>query len=129
MSITFPTATKNARADLIVDSIDLGTTNATGRLYLKDSGNNVLSVHNFANPAFASASGGACIANSIANGVGLLAGSAVTFDVKDRDNNVIFSGTIGTVGSGADLESSSSSVTVAIGEVVVISGMTYIEAS
>ena len=129
MSITFPTATKNSRADIIVDSIDLGTTNATGKLRLKDSSNNTLTEHLMSNPAFGAASGGAAIANSIGDGTGLIAGQAVTFDLVDRDEVLIFSGTVGAVGSGADLESTTSSTAIAISENVPITSLTYVEVS
>lgn len=129
MSVTFPLATKNARAQAIVNSVNAGTTNPNGQVHLKDSGSNILSSHNMSNPAFLVVTNGVSIADAITDSVGLLAGAAVTFDIVDKDGTIIFSGTVGAVGSGADLESSSSSVTVTIGETVSISSLTYTEVS
>jgi len=129
MAVSFPLATKNARAQAVVDDVDLGSANATGQVFLRDSGANLLAKLVMTNPAFGAVSNGTAIAASITDGTGLLAGAAVTFDVVDRDETIIFSGTIGAVGSGADLESGSSSVTIAIGDTVSISSLTYIEVS
>ena len=129
MSITFPTARKDARAQEVVDDVDVGTTNLNGRLNLKDSGDNILSTHDMSDPAFGAVVNGTSVADTIANGTGLLAGAAVSFDVIDRDESCVLSGTVGAMGSVADLESTSSSTTVAIGETVSISALTYMEVS
>lgn len=129
MAISFPTATKNARADAICDAVDTGTTNTYGQLWLKNSGGDTLVKLNFSNPAFGGASNGVCISGNIQDGLAILAGSAVSFDVVNRDETVIFSGTVGAVGSGADLESDTSSVTMAIGEQIEVSSLVYTEVS
>lgn len=129
MSITFPLVTKNARVQAIVDSVNTGTLNASGQIWLKDSGSNTLAKLAMSNPAFLAVISGSSIADVITSGIGLLAGASISFNVVDRDENLIFSGTIGPVGSGADLESSSSSVTIAVGETVNITSLTYVEAS
>lgn len=129
MSITFPLASKNARAQTELDKVDVGTTNANGRIQLLDSGDNVLSVHEMSNPAFLAVSNGTSVADAIGSGTGLLAGAAVKFNCVDRDENLVFSGEVGAVGSGADLESTTSSTTIAIGENVDISSLTYMEVS
>ena len=129
MSISFPLITKNARAQAVVDDVNNGTTNAEGQLFLKDSGDNVLAKLPLSNPAFLTVTNGSAIADAITNGPGLLAGASIKFDVVDRDETVIFSGTVGAVGSGADLESDTSSVTIAVGEAVECSSLTYVEAS
>ena len=129
MAITFPVATKNSRADTEVDKLDVGTTNANGQIWLRDSGDNNLSKHNLSNPAFGASSAGASVANAIADGSGLAAGVAVKYVAVDRDENIIWTGSVGPVGSGADLEGTTSSTTIAIGEVVEISSLTYVEVS
>lgn len=129
MSVTFPTTTKNSRANAVVDAVDVGSANASGQVWLKDSGSNTLAKLVLSDPAFGAAANGVATANSITDGTGLLAGAAVTFDVVDKDETLIFSGTIGAVGSGADLESSTSSVTIAVAEAVSISSLTYTEVS
>lgn len=129
MSITFPTATKNSRAQSIVDSVDVGTSIPAGTINLLDSGDNILSKHLMTNPAFGAVTDGVSIANLINDALGVLAGAAVKFECLDRDQALVFSGVVGPIGSGADLESTSSSVTIAIGENVQISSLTYMETS
>lgn len=129
MAVTFPTADKDARAQAVVDAVNAGTTNAAGTLRLLDSGDNVLSSHVMSNPAFGAVSNGTATAAAIAQAIGLLDGAAVKFEVLDRDNNLVFSGTVGAVGSGEDLESTTSSTTVSSGDTVDINSLIYMEVS
>lgn len=129
MSITFPTTSKDARAQTEVDKVDVGTTIIGGTLQLKDAGDNILSKHTMSDPAFGAVVNGTSVANAIADGIGLFAGAAIKFDLLDRDQVLVFSGTVGAVGSGADLESTTSSTTVSVGEMVELNSLTYMEVS
>lgn len=75
----------------------------------------------FSSTAFAAASGGVATANSITNGTAVAAGTADSFEVRDGDGTVIFSGTVAT--SGADLNISNTSIN--IDDVVSVSSFTY----
>lgn len=125
MSVTLPEATRNEIADLVVDKVDTGTTNAAGKLRIKDSGGNTLVDCNLSNPAFGDAAAGVATANAIFNGTASASGQASTFDVLDRDETLIFSGTVTANGDGGDLESDSNSVQVTSGGSISITSFKY----
>lgn len=129
MTVRFTETDKNARAQTVVDKVDQGSTNANGQLWLVDSGDNPLSKHDMANPAFGTVASGASTANAIQDATAILAGSVAEFLIVNRDEQVVMRGTVGAVGSGADMESATSSVTIALGENVVIGGFIYSEGS
>jgi len=118
------TACRNAMADACVDSIDTGSTDSGGelRLYTTSFGT-LLSVTDFANPAFGAASSGAAAASGYTDEASAPAtGTAAVCRVVDRDNNTVFEGTVGLTGSGADVELSSVSITT--GDAVTLSSIT-----
>lgn len=75
----------------------------------------------FSSTAFASATGGVATANAISNGTAGASGTADSFEVRDGDGTVIFSGTVGT--SGADLNITNTSINTS--DVVSVTSMTY----
>lgn len=111
------TAARNAMADALVDLIDGGTTDAGGDLQIgTDSGGGtfgtVLAELDFSNPAYGPASTGVAQENAISDETNAPAtGTAALCRVRDRDNTVIFEGTVGATGSGADIELSSTAIT------------------
>ncbi len=127
MTVTLPVATKNSRADSIVDAIDLGSTNTYGQLWLIDASDNVLSKHNFSDPAFADSSNGSAVADSIDSANAILSGTATKFKAVDKDETEIYAGTITAVGGSGDLNSDTSSTALTSGENVDISSLTYVE--
>ena len=129
MSITFPTLDKNARGDASTALVDVGTTNAQGTLRLLDALDNTLANLPMSNPAFGASADGVSTANAITNGTGLLVGAATKYKMLDRDLNEVWEGTVGAVGSGADLESTTSSTNITISEIVSVSSLTYVEVS
>ncbi len=104
MAITLSTAARNAAADAIVDLVDAGTTDSAGDIILMTSGDVEVSTHLLSNPAFGAAAAGSATANAIGDDTSATGGTATLFKVQDRDNNEIWRGTVGTTGSGADLE-------------------------
>jgi hypothetical protein len=124
MAITHPVAIRNQLADLVVDAIDGGTTNPTGKLVLKD-GATVLAELNMFNPAFGAASGGTATANAITDDTSANAsGTADNFEIQNRDGTVILTGNnITTTGGGGDLELNA--LFVAIGVNVSVTSLTY----
>lgn len=125
MALTHVTAIRNSLADLVVDAIDAGTTDATGDLQVATSTafTTVLATILFANPAFGAASSGtatmAGAPKEDSNAAG--GGTAASFRVRDRDNNEVFRGTVST--SGADMNLSST--TINAGDAVRINSFTY----
>lgn len=122
---TLSNAAAKAAADAIVDLIDVGTTNANGKLRIYDgtqpanpdvavTTQNLLAELDLSNPAFGAAAdgdpGGLATANSITDDSSADAtGTASWFRVVDRDENAIIDGSVGT--SGADLNLGSVSIT------------------
>lgn len=119
MSITHATATRNAIADAVVDSIDTG---GAGKIILSTSGDVDLVTLTCSNPAFGAASGGVATANAITPGTVGTTGTAAKFRVTKNDGTtVVFSGSVGT--SGADMIITSTSLVAT--ESVSISAFTY----
>lgn len=118
------TSVRNAMCDAAVDLIDGGTTDATGDIQLTTSGDVEVALLTFANPAFGAASTGVATANSITDDTSATGGSLSSGKIKlrDRDNNVLWVGTVTATSGGGDLEISS--LTVGAGDTVSISSMT-----
>jgi len=125
MSITHITTLRNEVVNLIVDKVDLGSANAQGRIYIKNASGSTLVILNMSNPAFGAAATGIAIANTISSGTVILAGTAATFSIVDRDEATVFSGTVGALGSGADLEADGLTLAMTVGQVIPISSFTY----
>lgn len=125
MALTHVTAIRNSLADLVVDALDVGTTDATGDLQIATSSafTTVLALILFSNPAFGAASGGtatmAGAPKEDSNAAG--GGTAANFRVRDRDNNEVFRGTVSTVGADMNL----SSTAINGGDAVRINSFTY----
>ena len=123
MALVHSTAARNAMADAAVDRLDLGTTNASGRLIFKTAGDSVLATLPMSNPAFGSASSGTATASAITNDTNAAGtGTATKFDLVNRDGTVVISGTVGN-GSGGDINLSSNVITA--GDTVSMSALTY----
>lgn len=124
MTLTHTTAIRNSLADLVVDAIDVGTTDATGDIIIQTSADAILCTVTFANPAFGSASSGTATGSSFPReGTATGAGSAAKFRVRNRDNTEIFQGTVTATGGGGDMELSST--TIAVNDVVRLNTFTY----
>lgn len=127
MALTHVTAIRNQLADLVVDAIDSGTTDATGDIEIATSSafSAILSTILFANPAFGAATGGTATALGVpledSNAAG--GGTATDFRVRDRDNNEVFRGTVTATAGGGDMELSST--TINNGDAVRINSFTY----
>lgn len=123
-------------ADQIVDDVDVGSTNAEGRVRIYDGavptdadtalgGQTLLAELLMSNPAFGGAvdisPGGQATANAIADDASANAdGTATFFRVVDRDENTIFQGAVAT--SGAELNMNTVSIVTAA--IVSITSMT-----
>ena len=125
MAITHLLAVRTAMADLVVDKIDIGSTNATGRLQLKNAGGTVLATCNFSNPAFGAAASGIATANAIADGTVTASGTIAKFTIIDRDATEVFSGSVTAIGGGGDLESDGVSLVVSADDLIPVTALTY----
>jgi hypothetical protein len=125
MALTHTTAIRNSLADLVVDAIDVGTTDASGDLIVQTAADATLCTINLnAPPAFGAAASGTATANGLPKeGTATGAGTAAKFRVRNRDNTEIFQGTVTATGGGGDMELSST--TIAINDVIRINTFTY----
>lgn len=127
-----------ALCDTLVDAVDVGATNATGRILIYDAtggvpanadvaitGQVLLATLNFQQPAFGGAvdntgSAIATRAGSIADETSAVAGTAAFFRVTDRNNLAIWQGAVGSGSGELDLNS----VVIGAGATVSITAMT-----
>ena len=99
-------AARNALVDALVDRLDLGSTNDYAELDVLDAGGIVLATYVFSDPAFGSAVLGIADADTITSpSTADTTGTAAAFNAKDKDGNIIFSGTVGTSGETLNMTS------------------------
>jgi hypothetical protein len=97
-----------AALDGMLDQIDVGSTDTTGDLRLLDAGSAELVTFPLSNPAFAASTTvspgvAEAQANAVASDSTVTAGTFTGIEIRDRDNVVLYAGSVGTPGSGADL--------------------------
>lgn len=125
MAVTHITAVRNVLADAVVDRIDQGSANATGKVaILESSGPTLLAELDFQNPAFGAAAGGTATANAIDDDTSANnSGTADVGELRDRDDAVQVNCSVGATSSGEDIELSS--VAITSGDTVSLSSMVY----
>lgn len=124
MALTDSIAARTAKAQAIADLCDQGSLNPNAQLVILDAQSNELCVLEMSNPAFAPAVDGEITANTITGGSALTTGTAATFVVKNRDGELVYSGSVGLDGT-ADL--TLPSLDVEIGVNVTVSNLTRTE--
>lgn len=118
---TLSTGARNAACNGIVDLLDIGSGDATGDIRIGTAGMALqLALLTFANPAFGAAATGVATAGTIASDTNTVAGTAAEFQARDRDNALVFSGSVGA-GSG---DINLNSVTFTTGGTCAISSFT-----
>ena len=111
MALTFRSDIKTGVPDLIVDKIDIGTTNSNGRLILKTSADAEVATLEFSNPAFSDTDvSGVATANAITPDSNATGGEVDRFDIVDCDVSVVLDGTVTVVGGGGDIEISTTTI-------------------
>lgn len=139
MATRLPNASQQASADAVVDRVDLGSGTATGLLRIysgaqpadADSapGGDLLCEITLDSPAFgaASSAGTATGAGFPKSGTGTAAAStgtaAQSFRVVDRDGAAVYDGQVTGTGGGGEIELDN--VSIAEGQAVTISSLTY----
>jgi hypothetical protein len=127
MATTHPTAVRNAIADLVVDKLDLGSGTASGRLEILTSGDVLLVSLPLSNPAFGAASTGTATASAITTTNATVAGTAAKYNMVDRDDTIIFSGSVTESGGGGDLIITNTDINV--GDPISVSSFAYTAAA
>ena len=106
MAITHSTSARNALADTTDDQVNAGSTDSQGDLVIIDStGPTDLITFNLQDPAFGAASSGTITLQGtpISTTAGA-DGTADTFEARDKDNNMVYTGSVSGTGGGGDLE-------------------------
>lgn len=120
---THSAAARTVLADAAVDLVDGGATDATGDLVILQ-GVTVLARILCQNPAFGAASGPTAALLGVPLNVAAIAtGIADTYEFQDRDNNVVFTGSVSGTGGGAEIELDNTSLVNT--ELVTITGFNY----
>lgn len=110
MTISHSTAARNAAADAVVDQVDTGTTDAQGDFVIMDGASDLIE-WNLQDPAFGAASSGQATLNGTTlSTTADAAGTADNFEVRDKDNNKVYGGSVTGSGGGGDVEIDNTSV-------------------
>lgn len=123
MAVTHETTLRNEIADLVVDKLDAGTTDANGDLVFVTSADAEVATLGFGSPAFGDAASGVATANAISDDTDATGGAIAKAEMHDRDNTARVFCSVGATGSGEDIELSS--VDVNAGDTVTMSSLTY----
>ena len=126
MAVSYPASLRNSRLNQVRDAVDAGPSNGLLRIYdgVKPSpggaATTLLAELTFSDPSFPAASSGSVSANAITEESSAPAsGTATWFRVVDSNGNFVIDGTVGTTGSGEDLEMNS--VAINAGQIVNVS--------
>lgn len=123
MAVTHETTLRNEIADLVVDKLDAGTTDANGDLAFLASNDAAVATLGLSAPAFGDAASGVATANAISDDTNAAGGTIAKAELRDRDNTARVFASVGATGSGEDIELSS--VDVAAGDKVTMNSLTY----
>ena len=109
---TIHNTVRTLMCDAFVDAHDVGTTNTGARILIYDAAV-LLATCEFENPAYDAATNGVAVrAGSISDDTSAdNDGTADIFEVTDRDNLVIYKGTVTATSGGGDIELSSTGIT------------------
>jgi hypothetical protein len=119
--IEHATDVRTAIADLVVDSLDAGS--SAGKLIIRE-GTTVLGTVTLADPAFGDAAAGvATLLGTPLVGTWVANGDADNFLAQDSDGNTKFGGSVTATGGGGDM--ALGTVTIDTSEVITITGGSY----
>ena len=132
MTIGYVTGTRNDRLDEVTAAMDAGASGANLRIYSGSrpatggATTTLLAELTFSTTSAPAASGGVLTANAITPDSSANAtGTATWFRAVDSDNNTVLDGSVGSTGSGEDLELNSTSI--ATGQEVRVSSFVITE--
>lgn len=128
MAVAHATNIRNAMADLVVDLVDVGTTNAGGALVLLEGTFEIARIQ-FGDPAFGDAASGEASANGLPLSTTASASTTGGVDILkivDRSGAEVLTGSVTTTSGGGDLEMDNTDVNS--GQTVELDQMTYVSA-
>jgi hypothetical protein len=109
---TLSTAGKNAALDAIRALAETGAALPNARLFMRDGTSQLASPLDLGTGSFNTASGGQMTSVNTSMGIFMFAGGDLdNFIIRARDASIFLDGTIGLIGSGADIELTNTNVT------------------
>ena len=126
MALTIADAFERGALNGATATLNAGTTDASGDFRLLTSGDVELALLTFSATAFQNATSGGGLASAVSNTItkdtSITAGVIAKFQMRDRDNNAMLAGSVGT--SGADLNVSNATIPGTATEVTCDAGLT-----
>ncbi len=123
MAVTHSTAVRNTITDAAVDTLDVGSADASGDLRIDTAGNTQVALLVFSNPAFGNAASGTATASAITSDTNAAGGTAAKAILRNRDNTTCISCSVTASGGGGDIIISNTAV--GAGDTVSCSSLTY----
>ena len=133
MPLRLATTARNAAVNAVVDLLDVGTTNPSGRILIYSgaqpatpqtaASGTLLATVALANPAAGAASNGVATITDPAAVTGVAAGTAGWCRFVDRDNNAVMDGDVTATGGGGVIELSTT--TISVGVTIDLGAITY----
>lgn len=125
MAISHSTAARNAIADAVDATTNVGTTDTGGDfVVIESAGPTDLVSIEFQDPAFGAAAAGVITAaGTPLSNTASATGTADTFEIRDRDNAVVIDGTVTATGGGGDVEIDNTSINS--GQTVELDSLTW----
>jgi hypothetical protein len=122
MATTHDLTTRNSIAALVTGNLETGNAYAAPRLLIYGPANTLLASFLMGFPAFQVPVGGLSQANPIANVIGLANGTPERYEITDKAGTASIFGTIGSPGSGVDLEGSGN---IEVGRTAQVTNLVY----
>lgn len=123
MTVNHSTNTRNALADQVDTQVNAGGTDAQGDLVLQDNTTDLVEF-NLQDPAFGAASSGTItLQGTTLTATAGTSGTADTFEIRDKDNNMQVNGSVTATGGGGDIEIDNTSINS--GQDVDLTSLTY----
>lgn len=113
MATTLPTSTRDGICDYVVDLIDAGA--GPGTLVFLTSGDVEVATLTFSSTAFGDSSSGTATANTITDDTSATGGLTTKAELRDSDNNVVLTCSVGTSGEDINLTNNNIGVGVTVG--------------
>lgn len=113
MATTLPTSTRDGICDYVVDLIDAGA--GPGTLVFLTSGDVEVATLTFSSTAFGDSSSGTATANTITDDTSATGGLTTKAELRDSDNNVVLTCSVGTSGEDINLTNNNIGAGVTVG--------------
>lgn len=124
LAVTHPTATRNAIADLVVDSLDTaGSPSLPAKLVFLTAGDVTVATLTFTDPAFGNAAAGVATANAIASDTNAVGGTIAKAELRNNAGTARVLCSVTATGGGGDIQLNS--VIVSAGQTVAMTSLTY----